>query len=465
MRKRLQIILQKIESVNGFGLYAAALLLSMAGAYSLLAGRLGFYYDDWEGVFLYRQGFSPQQVWEYFLVDRPFSSLVHWAFHPLLGTSPIGWNILVLLLHWAAILLLVKSLLALFPQRVLAVGWTGLLLALYPGIMRHFVPRTSAPHYLSLFLFTLSLWLMLKAYQTPRRQKAFLALSIICALAQVLIIEYFATMEIARLFILLYFFYQKGEQKQGLWRRALLAWLPYTLVFAAFAVFKFSILPALAQADALTAKHSLSLWQEFLAAPLATLTFYANLVLQDCIHAVFYVWTLPIVPADIDLASTAVVVSWLLGPAGNRAPTKSGYKNSSGTVHHRPAPGRLAGLADRQAGRFRHLVKPFSVCASPGRGPAAGRHGAGTHRPQPSTRRQRPLCHPAGSLVFPPVPRSPKIHPLLEKPAKFLLATEMARTRPDPAGICRFPQHPLAQKLQLSNCVCGQHALRTRSRR
>ena len=313
MRERFRAILQKIEAINGFTLYAAALLLSMAGAYSLLAGRLGFYYDDWEGVFLYRQGFSPRQVWEYFLVDRPFSSLVHWVFHPILGTTPLAWNLLILLLHWAAILFLVKSLLILFPRRVLAVGWTGLLLALYPGIMRHFVPRTSAPHYVSLFLFTFSLWLMLKAYKSTKWQKALLAISVVCALGQVLIIEYFATLEIARLFILLYFFYQNGERNQRLWRKALWAWFPYALVFVAFTVFKFYVLPSLAQADSLTPKHSVSLWQEFLSAPLASLTFYANLVLQDCIHAIFYVWTLPIVPGDIDLASTTVVVSWLLG--------------------------------------------------------------------------------------------------------------------------------------------------------
>lgn len=316
MKKRLRTVLQKIESVNGFYLYAAALLLSMAGAYSLLAARLGFYYDDWEGVFLYSQGFSPRQVWEYFLVDRPFSSIAHWLFHPLLGVSPLGWNILVLLLHWAAVLFLVKSLAILFPKSVLAIGWTGLLLALYPGITRHFVPRTSTPHYLSLFLFTLSLWLMLKAYQNPKRQKALLAVSIICALGQVLIIEYFATMELARFFIISYFFHQRDERnRRSLWRQTILAWLPYGLVFVVFAVFKFSILPILAQSEALTPKHSIGLWQQFLSAPLETITLYANLIVQDGVHAVLYVWTLPIVPGDIDLASTTVVVSWLLGAA------------------------------------------------------------------------------------------------------------------------------------------------------
>lgn len=314
MRIKIQALMQKISMASGFHTYAAVLLLTMAGAYTLLAGKMGFYYDDWEGVFLYQQGFSASQVWEYFLIDRPFSSLAHWLFHPIAGVSPLGWNVLILLLHWGGILFFVKSLLTVFPKQTIAAGWTGLLLGLYPGILRHFVPRTSAPHYLSFFLFALSLWLMLMAYQTKRKRVALLVLSTIFALAQALIIEYFATMEIARLFILLAFFYQRENlTRLQLFKRAFQAWIPYLLVFIAFLVFKFQVLPGLAQAEQLQAKHDISLLQQFLDAPAQTAIAYANLVVQDIVHAVFYVWSLPIIPADINLAATTTVVSWLLG--------------------------------------------------------------------------------------------------------------------------------------------------------
>lgn len=122
MKKVYNPILHWFQEHSGFGLYAFCLFLVMAGAYLLLVGRMGFNYDDWEGVFLYRQGFSPQQVWNYFLVDRPLSSLVHLAFHPILGSSVEAWHFFVLVLHWAAILFLVQSLLALFPGYVMPIG-------------------------------------------------------------------------------------------------------------------------------------------------------------------------------------------------------------------------------------------------------------------------------------------------------------------------------------------------------
>jgi hypothetical protein len=290
----------------------------MGASYLLLVGQMGFNYDDWEGVFLYQQNFSAQQVWNYFLIDRPFSALVHWAFHPLLGTSVEGWHILVLLLHGSAILLLVKTFLLLFPGNTLAIGWVGFLLAVYPGINRHFVARTSTPHYVSMFLFALSLWLMFHAYAHHRKRAPLLVLSTLLALGQVLIIEYFAAMEIARLFLLLYYFHQKETQSgwrayQRTIQTALLAWIPYLAVFGVFLYFKFQILPGLATQAGLEAKHAVSLLDSLRAAPLATLQQYATLIAQDVAYALLHVWALPFQITEIDFAAMSYLASWAIG--------------------------------------------------------------------------------------------------------------------------------------------------------
>ncbi len=299
---------------SGFGLYALSLFILMTGAYFLLAGRMGFNYDDWEGIFLYQQGFSAQQVWNYFLVDRPFSSLVHLALHPLLGTSVEGWHLLTLVLHWAAILFLVKSLLALFPGHIIPIGWVGFLLALYPGLTRHFVARTSAPHYLSMFFFAASLWLMIQAYQQNKRRGWMLSLSVLLALAQVLIIEYFAAMEIARFFIILYLFSREYRgQRLQVFRKSLTAWLPYLAVFLVFLVFKFQILPGLAQDEGLDAKHQVGFVQSLIESPAPTILRYTNLVLRDVVYALLHVWLLPLDFTELDVSSTSYVASWLLG--------------------------------------------------------------------------------------------------------------------------------------------------------
>src|SRR5512140_2161508 len=191
-----------LERHSGFWLYAAALLICMLAAFESQVWRMGIYYDDWEGIFMYKQGFSPLQIWNYFLSDRPFSTLVHVLYNPIAGSSTIGWHALGLLLNWGAVLLLVRTLLDIWPGRVMEAGWIGLLVALYPGMHRQFVIHTSMPHYTSMLLFTLSLCLMVKAFRGGRRRALLLSLSIALAVVQVLIIEYFAGLELIRLLLL-----------------------------------------------------------------------------------------------------------------------------------------------------------------------------------------------------------------------------------------------------------------------
>src|SRR5512133_2420844 len=89
-----QWIASKLKRISGFWFYAILLFLAMTAAFNSQIWRMGFYYDDWEGVFLQKELFSFRQIWEYFLKDRPFSALVHWVYNPLLGASPVAWRIL-----------------------------------------------------------------------------------------------------------------------------------------------------------------------------------------------------------------------------------------------------------------------------------------------------------------------------------------------------------------------------------
>ncbi len=301
-----------LERHGGFGLYAVVLLVAMAAAYDAQVWRLGTYYDDWEGIFLYKQGFSPQQIWDYFLRDRPFSFLVHIVYNPIIGASPVGWHLLALLLNWVAILLLVRALLRLWPGRVMEVGWIGLLLALYPGMHRQFVPHTSMPHYTSMLLFTLSLLLMVKAFQDKSHRVLFLVISVALGMLQVLIIEYFAALELLRILILFHIFRATASSWKEAAGRALRAWWPYAMVFAAFLVYHFGLLPAI-QPKGLVPQHPVTLFGQLAHHPLSTLRQYTENILQDTLYSALYAWTLPWVPQDIDLQARAVLFSWILG--------------------------------------------------------------------------------------------------------------------------------------------------------
>ncbi len=293
-------------------MYAAILLLVMFTAHKLLIANLGFYYDDWEGVLLQKQLFSFPQIWDYFLIDRPFSSLIHYLFNPIIGTKPANWHLLGLLVNWAAVLFFVKSLLRIWPKMVLEIGWIGLLLGVYPGITRQFVIRTSMVHYISFLLFSISLWLMIKAVQETKHRWLYLTFSLFLAMLQMLIIEYFTGLELIRILILFYIFIREKTNTATAIKKAFLNWLPYLLVFTLFIIFRMSILPMLQQ-EGMTVKNTPWILSAFQKNPLNLMIQQVEIILQDLVYAVMYVWSQTIIPDDIDIHAKTTIFSWLIG--------------------------------------------------------------------------------------------------------------------------------------------------------
>lgn len=311
-RKAYQKIYTLIAPINGFVAYAIILFLVMFAAYNLLIKNMGYYYDDWEGVFLQKQNYSLSQIWNYFLIDRPFSAIVHYVLNPLLGAKPAIWHLSGMLINWAAILFIVKSLLRIWSKRILEIGWIGLLLAVYPGITRQFVIRTSMVHYISLLLFSISFWLMIKAVQERKQRWLLIGVSLLLSLFQMLIIEYFAGLELMRALILYYLLKKEGKTTGKAIKKAFLYWLPYLGIFLVFIIFRLSILPDIQQAGTV-AKNSPGILSALLSSPLQTIIHQLEVIVQDCIYAVLYVWSQTIVPEQIDLQAMATLASWVIG--------------------------------------------------------------------------------------------------------------------------------------------------------
>jgi hypothetical protein len=305
-------IVQWIHPVVGFPLYAAILFLVMFAAHKLLIANLGFYYDDWEGVLLQKQLFSFPQIWRYFLIDRPFSSIIHFLLNPLLGTKPIIWHLVGLLINWTAVLFVVKSFLRLWPKYILEIGWIGLLLGVYPGITRQFVIRTSMVHYVSFLFFSISIWLMIKAVQNQKHRWTFLTLSLSLALLQMLIIEYFTGLELIRVLILYYIYKRENTHTIRAIKKAFLNWLPYLLVFILFFSFRMVILP-LIQQEGMIVKNTPWILSAIQQNPLDALVQQVEIILQDLVYAVIYVWSQTIIPEDVDIHAKTTILSWLVG--------------------------------------------------------------------------------------------------------------------------------------------------------
>lgn len=297
---------------NSFMMYAVVLLLVMLAAYNLMINKIGFYYDDWEGVFLQQQNYSFSQIWNYFLIDRPFSALVHVALNPILGVEPFKWRIAGMLVNWGALLFVVKTLLRIWPNRIMEIGWMGLLLAVYPGITRQFVIRTSMVHYISLLLFAVSVWLMMKAVQERKQRGWLLTFSLLLSLLQMLIIEYFAGLELIRGLILFYYFKRETRQTRSALKAAFSFWIPYVFIFALFIFYRLSILPGI-QPEGTISKNTPGILSALLANPIQTVIHQVEVILQDSIYAVLYVWSQTIIPEQFSLKAMATLASWAIG--------------------------------------------------------------------------------------------------------------------------------------------------------
>jgi len=316
LRKFFRTTYQRIYSfltpIDGFFAYALILLFVMIAAYNLMIKNIGFYYDDWEGVFLQKQNYSFSQVWKYFLIDRPFSTLVHYALNPLIGTKPAGWRIFGMLVNWTAVLFVVKSLLRIWPKRIMEIGWIGLLLAVYPGITRQFVIRTSMVHYISLLLFSISIWLMVKAMQERKNYWILMTISVILSLLQMLIIEYFAGLELIRGVILFYLLRKEGKVTRKIFIDTFINWFPFLIIFALFIFYRFSILPGIQQAG-MESKNTSGVIALLLSNPLHNMINFAEVIIQDITYAVLYVWSQTIIPEQINLQAMATLASWAVG--------------------------------------------------------------------------------------------------------------------------------------------------------
>src|SRR6267142_1629852 len=101
-------------------------------SYALLIPWLGFYGDDWAGVWV-SHSLGAHGLREYASLSRPFEGWVFTWATALLGEAPVHWHVFALLTHWLSAVAVWWSLRGLWPQRTQEVTSIALLFAVYPG--------------------------------------------------------------------------------------------------------------------------------------------------------------------------------------------------------------------------------------------------------------------------------------------------------------------------------------------
>lgn len=299
--------LQRIVQRQWF--YPVFLLLVMFITYDLQVFRLGFFWDDWQVVFLSRLN-SAAAYWDHFAFDRPLSVWTYLLTVPLLGMRPILWHLLTLVLRWLSVLGFCWALRGLWPTRITHIHWMGLLMAVYPGFSQQPVSVAYSQHFISYALFTFSLGLMVWAIQQPQNYWRNTAAGVVFSLVQLMTMEYFFGLELVRPVMLWFLLHRKGEKLASTTGKVLRHWAPYLLPLAVFGLTRFIFVNQLF--PHLEANPPLLLMR-MRNQPFTELRNLLQIALQDSINVGLFAWLHPIQPESISLGSSTYLFSWLIG--------------------------------------------------------------------------------------------------------------------------------------------------------
>jgi hypothetical protein len=107
------------------------LLLVALVTYGLFLPWLGFYWDDWPVLMMYKF-FGTNAYADFYAYDRPFSFWTYLVTMPVLGLNPIAWQLFGILLRWLTAVFIWLSLRLLWPERKREMTWIAILFLVYP---------------------------------------------------------------------------------------------------------------------------------------------------------------------------------------------------------------------------------------------------------------------------------------------------------------------------------------------
>lgn len=285
------------------------LVAAMAAlAYLPMAGRLGFYRDDWHVIWsgVTRGALS---IFDLHLVDRPFMGAEYAAMFAVLGSSPLAWYLYAFLLRLSGGLAFLWLARTLWPKRRLETAGMALLLVVYPGFLQ--LPEASAYqcHLAALLGGILSLGFTLQALEAPnaRRRLLFTLLGVFSALFSYLMMEWMIGLEGMRLALIVYWTLRRRPARfPPALRFVLTRWLPSLLAAGAFLFWRVFLFKSARPVTDVAA-----LKQMYLANPLLMLVRLAVETGKDFFETVFLAYAAPL----YGLAARSAYGDLLLGLA------------------------------------------------------------------------------------------------------------------------------------------------------
>ncbi len=305
----------KFRTKNLDNLYFLGFLL-ITGVVSYLINypTLGFYWDDWQAVFLYQNG-STEFLRDFFTFDRPFSSWTYELLFPILSMKPMNWQVTTLIFRVFSIWFLCLSYLKIYEKKNTLIYWFGFLMLVFPGFTLQPVSVAFNQHFFTFLLFSLSIYAFVLFLTTKSKWRlVYYFLALVLTLFHIFTMEYFIGLEIVRLIIFIHYSIQRNNFN-GKTRllSSLLIYLPYIFIYFLFIFWRFRLYPDyLVNLNIQKAPNQVVLLNNLVKNPLGSLITFVNSVLQDTIFLLLTNWIRPIDPLSIRIDAAFTVVALLI---------------------------------------------------------------------------------------------------------------------------------------------------------
>lgn len=204
----------------------AAILTLVILAYGLLAPWMGFYWDDWPFVWIYKF-FGPREFLKAFNHDRPFLGPIFMMTTSLFGGSPLVWQLVGLLARALLSIELYFLLKLVFPSQKRNVLWVVLLFTVYPGYGQQWVAFNHVNQQFIPLLFLLGSFLVSISMLRKGGSKSLILPAVFLQAVGLFSTEYFFGLEVIRFFLLLKILSEGISEKRELFSKALMRWFPH----------------------------------------------------------------------------------------------------------------------------------------------------------------------------------------------------------------------------------------------
>jgi len=290
MNTRAQEYFHKIQAwIAGLPNWTVPLVLLgvLLAAFAPFLTQLGFYQDDWHHLYYGYQFGLPGLRYMFLYDGRPFAAWLYEAGFSVLGFAPLHWQISTLMLRFLTVLFTWLSLRELWPRHQRAVTWVALLFVVYPLFQQQFLSVAYALHWTGYWLYSVSIWAMLKSIRQPHRYVWWLLLALLTGAAGLLLIEYFVGIELIRPALLWIVYFERQEPLKTRLRKVIQQWLPYALMLAGFVVYRLFLIPV---PDGGEVRNSPTMLLDLLRLKLPVYIQLIQTALQDTLFALVTTW-------------------------------------------------------------------------------------------------------------------------------------------------------------------------------